>query len=132
MRQTNNLCAEVGRKRVPIFAALAALALPIAPAVAKPPPNPVVVYIGCVERNFSSPSEKSDGFDAAVELAKSYCGNLHPAAVTTIRNNRDSIYNGIADHPGIIEEEYLDILVKKHLRADRNMRSQGIRNPCSK
>ena len=112
--------------------AFVAFASPVAPVMAKPPPNPVVVYIGCVERNFSSPSEKSDGFGAAVELAKSHCGNLHPAAVTTIRNNRDSIYNGIADHPGIIEEEYLDILVKKHLRADRNMRSQGIRNPCSK
>ncbi len=92
--------------------ALALAALLSAPALAKPPPRAVRVYTGCVLENFRHPgAEKSATFDGALDLAKSQCGNLRPAAVDVTQRTITRNMTRGGDTPESAAQAFLDISV---------------------
>ncbi len=82
----------------------------LSPVQAKQPPRAVRIYSQCVIENFRNPgAEKSDDFDESLELAKSMCGNLRPAAVEVIAKTITKNMKSGGDDPESAAQGFLDI-----------------------
>ena len=92
-----------------MIAALVGLAL-----AASAPDSALDAYQACVEESFRHPDEESAGTDEAIELAKSACGNLRPAAVAEVRKMRARMSSAMGD-PEEDAQRYLDVLVRVRL-----------------
>ena len=93
--------------------ALSALLL-AAPALAKTPPRAVRIYTDCVLENVRNPGEeKSDTFDGAIDLAKSMCGNLRPAAVDAVHKTFGKRLTVGGDDADVAAQAFLDLTVEE-------------------
>ena len=100
-----------------IAAALIGLGLAAQPARVEEPPRAVKLYVACVTRSFNHPDEDSASADEAIEIAKSGCGNLRPAAVAAVRKRFGTALARMGDDPEVAAQAYLDILVDGPLEA---------------
>jgi hypothetical protein len=96
-----------------------AAAVSFSPSVAaKAPPRAVKAYSACVLENVRNPGEeKSDTFDGAIDLAKSMCGNLRPAAVAAVHKAFGKRLTVGGDDADVAAQAFLDILVEEQAAA---------------
>lgn len=65
------------------------IALALLMAAAQPEqPRAVERYVDCVKAGMMKPEDDAETFDEAVDLAKSACGNLRPAAIEALKKGR--------------------------------------------
>lgn len=104
--------------RAPHFAAAALLLLAAPAATAKTPPQGVRAYSACVLENVRLPgAEAGGGYDPALDMAKSLCGNLRPAAIAAVHKAFKARLAGGGDDPQLAAQAFLDIFVDEQAAA---------------
>lgn len=85
-----------------------------APALANEPTRAVRIYTDCVTENVRNPGEeKSNSIDGAIDLAKTQCGNLRPAAVDAVRKSFGKRLTVGDDDADVAAQAFLDITVEE-------------------